>query len=241
VVKRTIFVTGTDTGVGKTVVAAGLAAAWQAEGMNVGVMKPVATGGVWRRVNGGRRLVSLDALELRRAVHSEEPLAWINPVCLEPPLAPLAAARLAWQRVEPAAIDAAFDRLQQAHELLVIEGVGGLLVPLWDGQLVADWVRGHDAELLIVARPTLGTVNHTLLTLMAARQYGLPVLGVVFNHVSPPARGAVLVEQTSRQLIEEHAGATVVGVVPFLRQCSANHLLWRQLGRKVLTAAVAVG
>ncbi|MBI4355325.1 MAG: dethiobiotin synthase [Candidatus Omnitrophica bacterium] len=239
---RIIFVTGTDTGVGKTVVTAGLAAQWRREGLNVGVMKPVATGGVWRWIHGSRQLVSRDALLLRRAIRGTDPLAWINPVCLEPPLAPIAAARIARRPVDPALIEAALTRLREAHEVLLVEGIGGLLVPLWEDYCVADWVGGHEAELLIVARAGLGTINHTLLTIVAARQHGLSILGVVFNHTTPRSRGSAHLERANREAIECVSGVPVVGTVPWLRRRRGHLVGWRrlQLGRKVLTVPAGV-
>ncbi|MDP2935542.1 MAG: dethiobiotin synthase, partial [Dehalococcoidia bacterium] len=159
---RGIFVTGTDTGVGKTVVAAGLAAALKARGVNVGVMKPVQTGDY-----------PGDAAVLRLAAGVDDPLNLILPCYLQAPLAPAVAALLGDRPVSPALIMEAFQELCQRHEFMIVEGVGGLMVPLLDGYSVADLIVAMGLPALVVARPGLGTINHTLLTIKQAQSVGI--------------------------------------------------------------------
>lgn len=202
-----LFVTGTDTGVGKTVVAAGIAAALARRGVDVGVMKPVATGGVRR--NG--RLVSEDAEFLRRAACVSDPLDFINPVCLAAPLAPLYAAR---RPLDLSPVWKAWRALTGRHRTLIVEGIGGLLVPLRRRFAVAHLVRHLGLPLLIVARPTLGTINHTALTALAARSFGLRVIGVVINYPEDFRRGAA--ERGAPSALEAAANAPVLAEVPYL-------------------------
>jgi len=171
------LVTGTDTGVGKTTVSAGLAAELARRGLPVGVMKPFATGA---RTVGGR-LVSDDALLLQAAARVDDPLELINPVCLKPPLAPEMAARVARRPITPKTVWSAYQILSQKHRPMVVEGVGGLLVPLFTGFTVADLAKRLRLPLLIVTRPALGTLNHTALTVHAARAQGLRILGLVIR------------------------------------------------------------
>ncbi len=205
-----VFVTGTDTGLGKTVVAAGIAAALARRGADAGVMKPVATGGRPRR----GRLVSEDAERLAKAAGSRDPMELINPVCFRHPLAPSAAARLARRPVELGRVWRAFRRLSSAHEMLIVEGIGGLMTPILDRYWVAHMARRLGLPVIIVTRPTLGTINHTVLTVHAARSFGLAVRGIVVNYHANFRTG--LAERLNPRIIEREARAPLLGVIPFL-------------------------
>ena len=207
---NSIFVTGTDTGVGKTIVSAGIAAALARRGKDVGVMKPVASGA--RRQ--GRRLVSDDALFLRRAAGVEDPLELVNPVCLAPPLAPSVAARVSGSRIDLGRVWKAFRALSRAHEVLVVEGVGGLLVPILDRYPVARLARRLGLPRVVVARPTRGTINHTALTVLAAKAHGLAVRGLVINHHARFRRG--LAERLNPEALETETGVPILGEIPWL-------------------------
>ena len=215
---RGVFVTGTDTGVGKTVVACAIAAWCRRRGVDVGVMKPVATGGRRRWEGGASRWVSGDAIRLARAAHSHDPWSLINPACFQEPLAPWTAARRARKPIALQAVLSAFESLAARHDLLVVEGAGGLLVPLTDRATVADLARRMGLALLIVARPDLGTLNHTLLTIRCARWMALPLAGVVFNQAQPAPRDpmARLTQRTNPMVLERFARVPVLGRLPFL-------------------------
>jgi dethiobiotin synthetase len=205
-VPRGIFITGTDTGVGKTIVAATLARLLRMNGVSVGVMKPVTSG--CREVSG--TLVSDDALLLCQAAGitvSDD----VAPYRLREALAPSEAARIDGIRIDFSAIKASFARLASTYQYVIVEGAGGLMVPLSGGLLVADLVRELDLALLVVARPGLGTVNHTVLTCFAAQQMGLRVAGVIVNGM-PDQPG--LAEQGAPHQIGALCGASVLGVWP---------------------------
>lgn len=204
-----MLVTGTDTGIGKTFVSAGLAAELARRGLPVGVMKPFATGA--RRLRG--RLVSDDALLLKKAAGVDDPLDLINPVCLKPPLAPEVAARVARKPITPGTVWAAYRILSQRHRPMVVEGVGGLLVPLFTRFTVADLAKKLRLPLLIVTRPALGTLNHTALTVQAARRAGLRVLGLVINHTVRARKG--LAERTNPEALRRLTGVPILGEVPY--------------------------
>ena len=164
--KQIIFITGTDTGVGKTFVTAALVRALRKAGVHAGAVKPFATGN------------RDDARALRAAMDGELTLAEINPVFFRRPLAPMVAARLEGRRV-PLRV-----RLSaQRFELLLVEGIGGWLVPLTEQVMVADWVATRGWPIVIVARAGLGTLNHTLLTVEAARRRGAKIAAVILNDV----------------------------------------------------------
>jgi dethiobiotin synthetase len=208
--KRAFLVTGTDTGVGKTVVSGGIAAALARAGVDVGVMKPFATGA--KRVRG--RLVSEDAQFLRGASGVQDPLDLINPVCLRPPLAPEMAARAAKTRVGLRAVLAAWRELRGRHSTIIVEGVGGLLVPLLTGFTVAHFARRLRLPIVIVTRPSLGTLNHTALTVHAARSFRLPILGLVINHSQRPGRG--LAERLNPAALRRQTRVPILGEIPHL-------------------------
>lgn len=203
---RGIFITGTDTGVGKTIVAATLARLLRMNGVKVGVMKPVTSG--CREENG--QLVSDDALLLCQAAGitvSDD----IAPYRLCEALAPAEAARIDGVRIDFSAIKAAFLRLASIYEYMIVEGAGGLMVPLSGGLLVADLARELELPLLVVARPGLGTINHTVLTCFGAQQLGLQVAGVIINGM-PEHPG--LAEKSAPHQIGSLCGAPVLGIWP---------------------------
>lgn len=203
---RGIFVTGTDTGVGKTIVAATLARLLRMNGVSVGVMKPVTSG--CREEDG--RLVSDDALLLCQA--AEIPVSDdVAPYRLREALAPADAARVDGVRIDFSAIKESFARLASRYQYVIVEGAGGLMVPLSGGMLVADLARELELPLLVVARPGLGTINHTVLTCFAAQQMGLQVAGVIVNGM-PEQPG--LAEKGAPHQIGSLCGASVLGVWP---------------------------
>lgn len=172
---RVIFVTGTDTGVGKTIVTAVLARHFKHQGIPVGVMKPVETGVTDPDLPGE------DAALLQWAADCTEPLERIAPYRFKAPLAPDQAAKLEQRGISLATIAEQARELSKRYPITLVEGAGGLMVPLAGGLLIADLVRQLGAELLIVTRPELGTINHTLLTVFAARAMEIPVCGMILN------------------------------------------------------------
>jgi dethiobiotin synthetase len=196
---RGIFITGTDTEIGKTAITSGLAAVLKQRGQNVGVMKPVAAGS------------RADARLLRQSAGVSDTLNEINPISFKNPLAPAAQSEaMPWDIKQ---IKTAYDTLATRHELMLVEGVGGLLVPLLDTLSVADVIARLDLPVLIIARAALGTINHTLLTIEAARHRNLNILGVIYNTLLPntPDRAA----QTSPEVIARISGVDSLGTVPF--------------------------
>ncbi len=205
-----IFITGTDTDVGKTLVTGGLAALLQESGIDVGVMKPVESG--CRRESSG--LVPEDALFLREMSGCRDELELINPYALEHPLAPAVAAELEGVDIQLEVIREAYITLASRHELVLVEGAGGILAPVTARCFMADLARELGGlPLLVVARAMLGTINHTLLTLYYARREGVDVLGIVMNHTSPQYG---LVESLNREALRRWGGVPFLGSLPFL-------------------------
>lgn len=201
-----IFVTGTDTGVGKTVVSTAIAFLLRQRGCNVGVMKPVTSGCIQR----DGRLVSEDA-EVLAAGAGIKVCDEVAPYLFREPVAPSVAAEKEGTRIEFSRILAAYHRLTDNYDFMIVEGAGGLMVPLTGGLLIADLVKLLALPLLVVARPDLGTVNHTILTCFSARNLGLDVRGVVINGF-PKDPG--LAETTAPHMIDSLAGAPLLGRLP---------------------------
>lgn len=202
-------------------------------GINVGVMKPVQSGGI-RKSSG---LVSADALLAMKTAEINDALELVNPYCLEAPLAPKVAAGLAGIEIKPAGIMDAYQKLRSRHELMLVEGAGGIMVPLAKRMLVADLIAMLGLPVIIVARPALGTVNHTLLTVEYARARGIRVAGIIINNLKKEEEG--MAERTSPALITEFSGLPVLGIVPHaegvdVEECSPgdiieqvnNHINW---------------
>jgi dethiobiotin synthetase len=204
---RGIFVTGTDTGVGKTVVGAVIARLAAAAGLKTGIMKPVTSGCVVR--NGVR--VSEDAELLAWGAGLETLPPEATTYLFAAPVAPSVAAEKEGCRIDLEQIAADYATLAATNDFMVVEGAGGLMVPLAGGLLVADLVRRLELPVIVVARPGLGTVNHTLLTCFAARQMGLTVTGVIISGYPDEPDEA---EEYAPHLIGSLSGAPLLGVFP---------------------------
>jgi dethiobiotin synthetase len=205
--KPGIFITGTDTGVGKTVVAAGLALVLKAMGLKVGVMKPVATG-----CEGfDERLCPEDAVFLLEAAENEYP-ALSSPVRFRNPLAPSVASTLEKKEVDLERIRQAYEELQKRYDFVIVEGIGGLLVPLAKDYFVTNLVRDLRLPLLIVSRGGLGSINHTLLTIDAAVIRGVEIAGIIFNRV--PLVNFSMAEMTNPKVIHDLSGVPILGSLP---------------------------
>jgi dethiobiotin synthetase len=207
-----VFITGTDTGVGKTVVTAALGLALKARGVDVGVMKPIETGAPLV----GERRIGEDAGVLRRLLAPDDPIEIVNPVALALPAAPSAAAQQEGMKIDLDRIRESYERLAARHDVVLVEGAGGLLVPIDAHATMADLAMLLGTPLTVVARKRLGTVNHTLLTLHEAKRRGLRVLGVVLNGFDPA--GAPLSEADARSLEElrDRLDAPVLAELPSL-------------------------
>lgn len=198
-----IFVTGTDTGVGKTVVSGLLVLLLKEKGLNVGVMKPVASGGK----------ISQDAFFLSKVINNQDELRLINPCCLKFPLAPLVAAEKEKKNISIRSIQNAYRTLSKRHDFLIVEGIGGILVPIKKNFFVGDLIKLFDLPVLIVSRLGLGAINHCLLTIESARSFHLRIAGIVFNQSSPDKTG--FAEKTNPSVIERLSGIPCLGIVPF--------------------------
>ncbi len=204
---RGLFIAGTDTGVGKSVVAASLAAALSLRGYDIGVMKPFQTGAT--QTAGG--FFAPDAEFLRSVSGAPDPMELICPVMLEHPLAPSAAAKIVGKRVTIQDVLPAYKQLASLHEFVIVEAAGGLAVPIDGTETMRELAVAVGLPLLIVARPALGTINHTHLTIQYALAAGLTIAGIVISNY-PDNPG--LAERTNIDEIEQLTGYPVLGIVP---------------------------
>jgi dethiobiotin synthetase len=205
-----IFVTGTDTAVGKTTVASGIVAALHRRGLRVGVFKPVETG-CTRRVDA--RPEPSDAVQLQFFAGCRLDLAALCPYALRQPLAPLLAARREGIRIDVDGLVATYQAIASEHDLTVIEGAGGLLVPLTATCTYADLAARLGVPILVVVGSRLGAINHALLTIRYAHSAGLRVLGYVVNFLSADTD---LAASTNVSVLGELLGPPL-GVVPYMR------------------------
>ncbi len=182
---RGLFIAGTDTGVGKTRVAARIAAALHRQGRRVGVYKPVASG--CETVDG--QLISDDALALWESVGRPGELAAVCPQLFAAPLAPPQAAREEGREVDATLLRSGLSHWLDCSEIVLIEGVGGLMSPISEDDYAADLALDFGFPLIVVAPNALGVINQTLQTLITAATFrdGLDVAGVVLNQVRPPS------------------------------------------------------
>ena len=228
---RGVFITATDTGVGKTVVTAALAVALRKRGYAVGVMKPIETG--VRSSSDARS----DAVRLRASSRSSDTLTEICSYAFRRPLAPMDAARLEKRTVTLPAIMRAFHTLQSRHEVLLVEGVGGVYVPISSSLDVAGLIYRMKFPAIVVGRVSLGGINHALLTLEALRRRKIPVLALVLNRtVAVDTATAQLQESSALRLLRQLAGVPIIGPLPYRSTLERN--FHSEVARLARTAAI---
>lgn len=205
-----VFITGTDTGVGKTMISAALAFGLRRKNIDVGVMKPIACGGV--KMDG--HFVSEDALVLKEIAGVDDPIKFINPVCFKTPIAPYPASLLENKKVDLKKVYLSYERLADKHDFLIVEGIGGILVPIKRNYFVIDLIKELDLPVIVVCRPNIGTVNHTLLTVNALQARNIRILCLVFNRTSLSAKDSS--EKSNSNIINNLTDIPVVEF-PFIK------------------------
>jgi dethiobiotin synthetase len=219
-----LFVTATDTGVGKTLVAGGIASLLVKRGLKVGVFKPIATGCI--RASYG--LESQDACFLAQCANADYPLTVIAPVTYLPPAAPLVAAEAERREIDFEMIAETYEYLCKICDVVIVEGIGGVRVPLTEEYDVRDLAAAFGLPVVVVARPALGTINHTLLTIDSLRAKGIEPAGVVINgYAEPIADKAVM---TAPDVIRRFGKVKVLAVCGFDDMASVEEM---RLGQQV--------
>lgn len=199
---KIIFVTGTDTGVGKTVVTAALAHCVSRSGAGVSVVKPVQTGTNVQSVTDIEFVYKV----LDKGFDYNEHC----PYSFSEPLSPKTAAEMQGIRIDPGTLVSKIQAQSERYDIVIVEGAGGLLVPIAEGYLMADLAKDLGSHVVIVTRPGLGTINHTVLTVQAAKSRGLVILGIVISNF-PNTPG--LSEKTNPFEIERLTGVPIIGVL----------------------------
>ena len=225
--KPGLFITGTDTGVGKTLIAGAIAKILSQEGQKVGVFKPIASG--CRREREG--LVSPDAEFLAYHSNCDFPLSVISPVCYATPAAPIVCERCESRKVDFEQISAAYQYICDNSDIVIVEGIGGVRVPISDGVDVLDLAGEFKLPVVIVARPNLGTINHTFLTIDSIRLANLELAGIVicgFNELD-----ADVAETTGPEVIARCGRTQILSVVHFDEDSNVDQGL---LGQFVIDA-----
>lgn len=216
---RGIFVTGTDTGVGKTLVTAGIVRWLRNQGIDAVPMKPVQTGGEPR----GGRLVAPDLeyyLSVSGIIPDPAEMQLMSPYVYEPACSPHLAGRMAQHYPEPSRIKDCAEKLMQNHRAVVVEGAGGIMVPINESGTMLDLIQMLAFPVVLVSRFGLGTINHTLLSVRALRASGLDLLGVVFNHVEPPLPENRFIEKDNPATIARFGEVTVLGKIRYFNSLS---------------------
>ncbi|MDA3130466.1 dethiobiotin synthase [Aliibacillus thermotolerans] len=227
--QRGLFITGTDTGVGKTLITAALGRMLSEEGLDVRMFKPMMSG-------VKREDAQSDAAILQKFVPGKLSLEQMNPFQFNAPLSPYMAAKKEGKSVSFQRVIEAWETIKNNHSYYLVEGAGGLAVPLGEHYTVADVAKALRFPLLIVARPTLGTVNHVLLTIEYAKTKGLDVLGVILNETNVNNQDDCSKEDNPH-LIETFGRVSVLGSIPYIKDRTVTcithtvrkHIRWKEV------------
>jgi len=206
---KSYFITATDTGVGKTTITAALATSIKKSGVDVGIMKPVATGMLQKT-----GFKSSDVSILYHAAKVTDPESEINPIFMPLPVSPYDAGKVLDIAFDKKIIFEQFMKLKNKHEMMLVEGIGGILTPLARDYFVADLIKDLGLETIVITRSTLGTLNHTMMTITICRDYKIPVRGILVNNYDENGGPA---EKNSPSTIHEITGVPILGVIPYIR------------------------
>jgi dethiobiotin synthetase len=212
-----IFITATDTEVGKTIIAGGLASAARRRGTNVGVMKPFASGAIEDESGP----FSIDVRFLARCIGMGRESADQCPVLLKAPMAPMPAAESESVSIDMQVVWDAVDRMKSSCDWLVVEGIGGLKVPITEQYHVIDFAAELGMPILLVARAGLGTINHSLLSIEALQARQIPIAGVVMNAATDEEDAS---NPTNHEIIERCSGVRVLANISHLEKVNVEAL-----------------
>lgn len=206
---KSYFITGTDTGVGKTTITAALAACIKKTGVDVGVMKPIATG-ITRK--SGFKSSDVSILCQASGVDDAEDL--MNPIFMPLPASPYDVKKILQLKFDKKIIFESFEKLKHKHEMLLVEGIGGIMTPILSNYFVADLIKEMNLETIIVTRSTLGTLNHTVMTVKTCHDYKIPIKGIIVNNYDENGSPA---EKNSPSTIYEITNVPILGILPFVK------------------------
>jgi dethiobiotin synthetase len=212
---KSFFITGTDTDVGKTYVTAGLAVAFRKMGIDVGVMKPFAAGTAQKK-----GFKSEDVEILSAASQSSDPESLVNPQFFPIPASPYTAWKNLKTKPKVSTILSSFKKLSNLHELLLVEGMGGIMTPVLKDYHISNLIKDMKIPAVIVARSKVGTINHTIMTAMMCKKYKIPIKGIIINDFDSDGYN---VRELTRDL-KNLLGVPVLGSIPFIEDLSDSSL-----------------
>jgi dethiobiotin synthetase len=222
-----VFVTATDTSVGKTTLAAGLIGFLKSQGKDVGVMKPVTSGAI--ECDSGK-LISQDAEMLVKFSGSKDPWDWVNPYRLVTAVTPSVAARIEGVTINFGKLRAVYGQIAAQHDFVVVEGAGGVMSPVFEELVIVDMIKALDLPAVIVSRSGLGTINHTLMTAECLRTRDVPVLGFFLNRFP---RNPNLAESTNAEVIASVGKLAHLGSIPEMGEFFSQQDLVETFARSV--------
>ncbi len=212
---NSLFITGTDTDVGKTYVAAGLAVTLRKMGIDVGIMKPFAAGTPQKK-----GFKSEDVEILSRAAQVSDPEKIINPQFFEMAASPYTASKSLKVKVKVKSVLSSFKKLSNLHSMLLVEGMGGIMTPILKNYFVTDLIKDMKLPAVIVTRTRIGTVNHTIMTCKMCEKYKIPIKGIIINNFDSDGYKVKTLKRDLQSLI----GVPILGTIPFIDNLSDDSL-----------------
>ncbi len=207
---KSLFIAGTDTDVGKTYIAAGLAVAFRKMGIDVGVMKPFAAG---RAEKKGYK--SEDIVILSRAAKACDPEKLVNPQFFKIPASPYTAWKTLKTKPKISTILSSFKKLTKLHDMILVEGMGGIMTPILKNYYITNLIKEMKIPAVIITRSKIGTVNHTIMTCKMCEKYKIPVKGIIINNFDD----GYPIPELKRDL-QNLTGIKVLGSIPFIKNLS---------------------
>ena len=207
---KSLFITGTDTDIGKTYITAGLAVAFRKMGIDVGVMKPFAAGTAQKK---GYK--SEDVVILSRAAQACDPEKLVNPQFFKIPASPYTAWKNLKTKPKILTILSSFKKLTKLHDMMLVEGMGGIMTPILKDYYVTNLIKEMKIPAVIVTRSKVGTVNHTIMTCKMCEKYKIPVKGIIINNFDDGYPSKEL-----KRDLQNLTGINVLGSIPFIKNMS---------------------
>ena len=212
---KSLFITGTDTDVGKTYVTAGLAVTLRKMGIDVGIMKPFAAGTPQKK-----GFKSEDVEILSRAAQVSDPEDLVNPQFFKMAASPYTASKSLKVKVKVKSVLSNFKKLSKLHSMLLVEGMGGIMTPILKNYFVTDLIKDMKLPAVIVTRTRIGTVNHTIMTCKMCEKYKIPIKGIIINNFDSDGYKV----KTLKRDLQSLTGVPILGTIPFIDNLSDDSL-----------------
>jgi dethiobiotin synthetase len=212
---NSLFITGTDTDVGKTYVAAGLAVTLRKMGIDVGIMKPFAAGTPQKK-----GFKSEDVEILSRAAQVSDPEYLMNPQFFKMAASPYTASKSLKVKVRVKSVLSNFKKLSKLHSMLLVEGMGGIMTPILKNYFVTNLIKDMKLPAVIVTRTRIGTVNHTIMTCKMCEKYKIPIKGIIINNFDSDGYTV----KTLKRDLQSLTGVPILGTIPFIDNLSDDSL-----------------